>query len=78
MFENLLTTWELNTIQQLQTSTYSLVYAVGIDEADSNQYEPDNFATYFAEKKASVPKNEKINVFIHDIENGIEKYSEQI
>jgi len=78
LFGNLLTTWELDTIKQLQTSTYSLVHGVGINQEEINQYTPDSFATYFAEKKASAPQSEKINVFIHDVEKGIEKYSEQI
>jgi len=78
IFENLLTTWELNTIKQLQISTTTLVYNVGIDEAVINQYNPDSFNSYFVDKKSTASQNEKINVFIHDVEKGIEKYTEQI
>ena len=78
LFENLLTSWELDTIKQLQTATNTLVYSVGIDEEKIKQYTPDSFNGYFSEKKVSAPQSEKINVFIHDIERGIEKYSEQI
>ncbi len=78
IFENLLTTWELDTIKQLQLSTTTLVYNVGIDEAEINQYTPDGFNSYFMDRKLTAPQNEKINVFIHDVQNGIEKYTEQI
>lgn len=78
LFENLLTTWELDSIKQLHTATSALVNGVGINEENISQYTPNDFNVYFAEKKASVPQNEKINVFIHDVEMGIEKYSEQI
>ena len=50
----------------------------GIDEAKINQYTPDSFNSYFVDKKSTAPQNEKINVFIHDVQKGIEKYTEQI
>jgi len=78
LFENLLTTCELDTIKQLQTSTYTLVCDIGINEAEISKYTPDSFYTYFVAKKAAAPQSEKINVFIDDVEKGIEKYSEQI
>lgn len=78
LFGNLLTTWELDTIKQLQTSTYALVNSIGIDEEKIKQYTPYSFEIYFAERKVSAPQNEKVNVFTHDVERGIEKYSEQI
>lgn len=78
IFENLFTTWELDTIKQLQLSTTTLVHNVGIDEAEINQYTPDDFNSYFMDKKSKAPQNEKINVFIHDVQKGIEKYTEQI
>lgn len=77
-FENLLTSWELEVIKQLQTSIYSLVVSIGIDEAEIRQYTAEQFNTYYLEKKASAPQSEKINVFVYDIQKGIEKYSEQI
>ena len=77
-FENLLTSWELEVIKQLQTSVYSLVVSIGIDETEIRQYTAEQFNTYYLEKKASAPQSEKINVFVYDIQKGIEKYSEQI
>jgi hypothetical protein len=78
IFQNLLTPWELDTIKQLQLSTSTLVHNVGIGEAEINQYTPDSFGSHFADKKSTAPQNEKINVFIHDVQKGIEKYTEQI
>lgn len=78
MFENLLTTWELDIVKQLQLSTTTLILNVGIDEAEINRYTPDDFNLYFLDKKSTAPQNEKINVFIHGVQKGIEKYTEQI
>lgn len=78
LFENLLTTWELDSIRLLQTASTSLVLTVDIDTEKIREYTPDSFSTYFMEKKAAAPQNEKINVFIHDIEKGVAQYSEQI
>ncbi|MCR0207217.1 hypothetical protein MKC66_21105 [[Clostridium] innocuum] len=77
-FENLLTSWELDVIKQLQTSVNSLVISIGIDKTKIRQYTVEQFNTYFLEKKASAPQSEKINVFVYNIRKGIEKYSEQI
>lgn len=77
-FENLLTSWELDAIKQLHTSVSNIVFSIGIDETEINKYSLEQFNIYYLEKKNTSPQNEKINVFIHDIQNGIEKYSEQI
>ena len=78
IFENLLTTWELDIIKQLQLSTTTLILNIGIDEAEIKRYTPDDFNLYFMNKKSTAPQNEKINVFIHGVQKGIEKYTEQI
>lgn len=77
-YENLLASWELDAIKQLQTSVYGLVVSVGIDETEFNQYTAEQFSVYYSEKKSSAPQNEKINVFVYDIQKCIEKYSEQV
>lgn len=78
LFDNLLTTWELDTLKQLQLSITTLVYNIGIDEAEINLYTPDRFHSYFLHKKSVAPQSEKINVFIYDVQKGIEKYIVQI
>lgn len=77
-FENLFTSWELDTIKQLHTSVSKIVFIIGIDETEINQYTMEQFNSYYLEKKSTAPQNEQINVFIHEVQKGIEKYSEQI
>lgn len=77
-FENLLTSWELDTIRQLQTSVSKVVFSIGTDETEISRYTIEKFNSYYLEKKAAAPQNERINVFVHDVQRGIEKYSDQI
>ncbi len=77
-FENLLTSWELDTIRQLHTSVSKVVFSIGIDEAEISRYTIEEFNSYYLKKKAAAPQNEQINVFVHDVQRGIEKYSDQI
>lgn len=77
-FENLLTSWELDTIRQLHTSVSKVVFSIGIDETEMSRYTIEEFNSYYLGKKAAAPQNEQINVFVHDVQRGIEKYSDQI
>lgn len=78
VFENLLKSWELEEIKRLQLSLNTLIHNIGIDENEIIEYSAESFNIYFENKKLKAPQNEKINVFINDVQNGIEKYSEQI
>ena len=77
-FENLLSSWEFDTIKQLQTSATNVVFSIGINEAEIGQYTIEQFNAYYLERETSAPQNEKINVFIYDVQKGIENYSKQI
>ncbi|MBU3878270.1 hypothetical protein HGO97_020930 [Faecalicatena sp. AGMB00832] len=77
-FENLLASWELDTIRQLYTSVSKVVFSIGIDETEISRYTMEEFNIYYSEKKGAAPQNEQINVFVHDVQKGIEKYSDQI
>ncbi|MDO4277349.1 MAG: hypothetical protein Q4C69_00855 [Lachnoclostridium edouardi] len=77
-FENLLTSWELDTIRQLHTSVSKVVFSIGIYETEIIRYTMEEFNIYYLEKKATAPQNEQINVFVQDIQREIEKYSDQI
>ena len=61
-FENLFTSREFYVIKQLQIK----------------QYNEEQFNSYYLKKESNAPQNEQINVFIHEIQKGIEEYSEQI
>lgn len=78
LFENLLKSWEMETVQSLQTSSFSLINSIGIDENEIGQYSPENFEEYFEDKKATAPQSEDFNNFIYDVKKSIEKYTEQI
>ena len=77
-FENLLSSWEFDTIKQLQTSATNVVFSIGINEAEIGQYTIEQFNAYYLERETSAPQNEKINVFTYDVQKGIENYSKQI
>ena len=77
-FENLLSSWEFDTIKQLQTSATNVVFSIGINEAEIGQYTIEQFNAYFLERETSAPQNEKINVFTYDVQKGIENYTKQI
>ena len=77
-FENLLSSWEFDTIKQLQTSATNVVFSIGINEAEIGQYTIEQFNAYYLERETSAPQNEKINVFTYDVQKGIEDYSKQI
>jgi len=77
-FENLLSTGELDIVKQLQMAVESLVYYVGIDEAEISKYNSEQFNEYFAGKKTSAKQNSDVNIFSDDIQQGIKEYSENI
>lgn len=78
LFENLLTKWENDSLNQLYQSTTSLILSVGIDASKIKQYKPHDFNMYYNEKKSSSMQNEKINLFEYNLKNSLEKYTEQI
>lgn len=78
LFENLLKFWEQEEIKQLQSSLNRLIQNIGIDENEIIEYSAESFEIYYENKKLNSPQNEKINVFINDMQRGIEKYSDQI
>ena len=77
-FENLLSSWELDILKQLKFTTDEIIMSIGINEEEINKYTSKTFREYFFEKKANACQNEKINVFIYDVEKAINKYVEQI
>lgn len=78
IYENLLTRWELNRIKELQLSISTLIHSIGISEAEIIRYAPDDFNSYFENKKSTSLQNDQINIFIHEVQNGICEYTEQI
>lgn len=77
-YENLLTTWEQETLKNLQHSAMVLSEDFGISAENFREYSATQFCNFYDEKVRTAPQNEKINVFTHKIKTDIEKYSKHI
>lgn len=77
-YENLLTTWEQETVKSLQHSAIVLSDDFGITAENCGEYSATQFCSFYDEKVRTAPQNEKINVFTHTIKTDIEKYSKHI
>lgn len=77
-YENLLTTWEQETLKNLQHSAMVLSEDFGISAENFREYSATQFCIFYDEKVRTAPQNEKINVFTHKIKTDIEKYSKHI
>jgi hypothetical protein len=77
-YGNLLKRWEKESIEQLQTYTTALICDLGIDTMIIAQYDAKSFNQYFADKTASAPQNDKVNVYTTTLQRGFSKYSEQL
>lgn len=77
-YENLLTTWEQETLKNLQHSAMVLSEDFGISAENFREYSATQFCNFYDEKVRTAPQNEKINVFTHKIKADIEKYSKHI
>ena len=78
IISNLFTSREFYVIKQLHRSVSEVISNIGIDETEIKQYNEEQFNSYYLKKESNAPQNEQINVFIHEIQKGIEEYSEQI
>ena len=77
-YENLLTTWEQETVKSLQHSAIVLSDDFGITAENCGEYSATQFCSFYDEKVRTAPQNEKINVFTHTLKTDIEKYSKHI
>lgn len=77
-YENLLTSWELDAVKQLQTSLHGMVCSIGINSEDFHDYTIENFCDFFNEKKVTAPQNEKINTYLYEVQKSVENYIGQI
>lgn len=77
-YENLLTTWEQETVKNLQFSALVLSNDFGITAENVGKYTATQFCNFYNDKVRTAPQNEKINTFTHTIKADIEKYSKHI
>lgn len=77
-YENLLTTWEQETIRYLQQSAIILSDDFGINAENSEKYTKSFFCDYYNTKVRTAPQNEKINTYTHTVKTNLEKYSTRV
>lgn len=77
-YENLLTTWEQETVKNLQLSALVLSNNFGITAENVGKYTATQFCNFYNDQVRTAPQNEKINTFTHTIKADIEKYSKHI
>ena len=77
-YENLLTTWEQETIRYLQLSAMTVSDDFGIKAENAGKYTKAFFCDYYNTKVRTAPQNEKINTYIHTVKTDLEKYSTRV
>lgn len=77
-YENVLKTWEKESIEQLQLYSTAVVGDVGIDCEHFTEYNVMSFSEYYNEKVKSAPQSDKFNSFISILATDIKKYAEKV
>lgn len=77
-YENILKTWEKESIEQLQLYSTAVVGDIGIDSQHFTEYNVISFSEHFNEKVKSAPQSDKFNSFINILETDMKKYIEKI
>lgn len=77
-YENLLTSWELDKLEELRTYIDNVVLNVKISSDDFFNFSIEEFYKFFTKNEKNAIKNEKINIYLDGIKKSLEKYQEQI
>ena len=77
-YENLLTTWEQETIRYLQLSAMTVSDDFGIKVENASKFTKALFCDYYNTKVRTAPQNEKINTYTHTVKTDLEKYSTRV
>lgn len=77
-YENVLKTWEKESIVQLQLYSSAVVGDIGIDSEHFAEYNVTSFSDYYNEKVKSAPQSDKFNSFINILETDIKKYADKV
>ena len=77
-YENLLTSWERETMESLQEK--AILFLANFVSGDSEilPYNAETFKEYYEDKVRNAPQNEKINTFEYDVKRDLEQYVDQI
>jgi hypothetical protein len=77
-YDNLLSRWELESVEQLYNSANSIFYNISDNKEILKDISLHDFEALYMNKKKNAPQNEKINVFLLDMDKSIEKYISNI
>lgn len=77
-YENLLTTWEQETIKYLQLSAMTVSDDFGIKAENVSKFTKAIFCDYYNTKVRTAPQNEKINTYTNTVKTDLEKYSTRV
>ncbi|KSU03222.1 hypothetical protein KF282_1893 [Lactococcus lactis subsp. lactis] len=78
LLENLLKSYEWDSVRKLQNSLYKLRASIGIEEKEFEEFNSEKFLSYYYIKKDKSPKNGDWNLFESNIETSINEYIESI
>lgn len=77
-YSNLLTVWERESIESLQSSAIALMINVTIGTKGIEEYDVKSFCAYYEEKRASSQYSDTFNSFTNPLKTDIEKYTKKI
>ena len=77
-YSNLLTVWERESIESLQTSAIALMINVTIGTKGIEEYDVKSFCAYYEEKRAFSQYSDTFNSFTNPLKTDIEKYTKKI
>lgn len=73
-YDNLLSRWELQSIDELYNASTSLLLRIINNREEFNDLGKEEFERIYKEKIRTSHQSEKINVFLYDTKKNIEKY----
>lgn len=77
-YENLLTSWECETLEGLQSKAMIFLGNFVSGDCEILPYDTETFKEYYKEKVKNAPQNEKINAFEYDVKRDLEQYVDRI
>ena len=77
-YENLLTTWEQETVRNLKFSAITVSDDFGIREENVNTYTKAQFCDFYNNKIKTAPQSDKINTYAYTVKRDLEKYSNRV
>jgi hypothetical protein len=78
LLENLLTSYEWDSVKNLKNSLYKLRISVGIEEKEFDEFNTEKFVKYFHMKKDESRTNGDYNMFQSMMESSINEYIESV